>query len=868
MLAGALLALSVATAPPGLTVSCADATCPAWTAEAVREMQVALAALPEPLRSPPGGLHFTARSRPRPLGMGDGNDDAPTWVDGSFQLYGFLDAPNEPERWREEGLSHDEREKLWWRRALVHAVMKKQDDVQRWSDRTAWRRMSGWSRGVTGDSAANTYAGGYSRTLGMQSAQLDFVTFAEEQFVPVESIRPDLVRADDRASCQRPSKARAFHTLLFDTGFTPEPWTRPSCPSFEGWAALDRLTSVELLLVASSGKRPESLFGHLLLRPVHRESEFVQGPSFESAIQIAAITDGPSAGPIYLWRGLTGGYQTAVLTLSWRDFEREVLNDEQRMVRRFELTLSARERERLMERVFELERRGYFTYWFLTSNCATQAAELIESALDEDTVVRIPGTLLASPSSALDGLDAAEVRDGQTTRKLLRPLHADFEPSSVIADRAEAQRRELEQELGHVDFTHVRSDDPAARREAWTRIARHLPESDAERAALSEWWLATARVERFRVDIARHDLRKLRLATLLPGGKRISADDQVRARQELFARESRLAFEAMELDRADAIAQRNEHAPRRALTDGEREVEAHALAEIDAFDQVTRLHGEIVDRDQPNRSPAELLAREHASLVRAREEWSERALQGSGTWRTAVGLGFSGSPSLRIESSGMRELLGDQRVRGLQASTELHVLDGELTLVREGDAPHVQRSAFTLFGWRSLGQISPALRTSTLEWFGYGVHATYDFLDSRAFEHRSRIDAEVYLLLDASPTYERLLALGLGARAQLGFNGLRALDPAAGPRALITQRVPLGGHSANAFRLDAAYVPTFHKGPGLAHDAELSAQLDLRARLFGVTALLRPEVLANVNVATGERRIELALMFEPLPGED
>ncbi|MFL5318286.1 MAG: DUF4105 domain-containing protein, partial [Myxococcaceae bacterium] len=756
----------------GVSVSCAMEPCPPWTASALEDFKEAFNRLPPKLRAPPGGLKILVHRNERELGLGDGTRHAPEWTSDTFHVYGFSPSTERRASWRLESLSEDARVHLWRQRAFVHAVMKRWDDAKHFSERPLWRRLSGWSWGVQGDRPANIFPGAYSRARGMASAQLDLLTFAEEFFAPVPD---DALAIDEQVRCQELSKSRALHTLLYEAKLVDAPYERAACPAFDGWAAIDRLDSIEVLLVASSGKRPESLFGHLLMRPVHREGATVQGQSFESAIQIAAITDGEAAGPIYVYRGIFGGYRTAIFTLSLRDLEREVLDGEQRTIRRFKLQLSPLEQERLMERVFELERRGYYDYRFFTSNCATQIAELVQSAVDEDTTITMPGVLLASPGTALDAFASVQREGHDGKRALITRVNGDLEPSSVIADRAEAERFELEQQLrtdSHVEtlFEQAHSAKLSERLGALRELAA-LPVD--QKSVLYRWWLDTVRVERFRVDRARTALRKLELATLLPNGSPESTDSVVAERQALFERESRLDENLMELDRADAAREWWSKAPRRPFTEAEQLQKAELEAQVSAFDDVTRLQGEVIDRSLSDVSPKTVLREESARLETSQQSWAERATLHSGTWRNAFGVTFAGDvPLVRLQSAGMRELLGDQRVRGLAAGTELHVLDADATFAPTLGWPELRESHFTLFGWRSLGRKQPSLRDGLYEWFGYGFQASTDYWNQRALPNRTRIDVESFALLDADATFERHLAIGLGARGELDWADL------------------------------------------------------------------------------------------------
>lgn len=862
------LALLLAAAPleadafrqrTGISVAC-YAECPPWAPAALADFEAALAALPEKVRRPEG-LRIVLRTWDMPFGMGDGSVRRPEWAGNDFFVYGVAPTVERRARLRLSHLTAEEQRSLWHRRALVHALVKRADDAQGFSKTRRWQRLSGWNRSI------NVFEGAYSRLRGMASAQLDLVTFAEEHFVPVPG-----VEVDDSVACHELSKSRVLHELIVGT-----PYVRPPCPRFEGWAALDRLESIEVLLVASSGRRPESLFGHLLLRPTHRASQFVAGPTFQSAVQIAAITDGSQGGPSYLVNGVFGGFRTAVFTLSWRDLEREVLEDEQRLIRRFRLSLSAAENEQVMERIWDLERRGYFTYKFFTENCATTLVQLIESALDEETELELPGSLIAAPSSALDGLArVSRVRDGRRV-SLLQRFGADLEPSGLVAERGLAMRLDAQQrwlfsrepfERAALQrlFDRLGDEDRA---EAYRELSTFVPRSDAERRAQFDFWLGAVRVERFGVDRARKALMQLSIDSLLKRPEPASPDAQLSERQRMFERETELAKHHSELDRSEAAREIIARLPHRPLTDSELEEQRTHLATISLFATVTSLHGDVIERDHSIGTVQDALRTEETQLLSREREWEPSALLSSGAWRLGAGGSFDlRRGGLRVHSAALSERLGDQRVRGFQPSTELHFLDADTTFVMgDGVLPSVSRSDFVLFGWRSLGRSPAPLRRSIRESFGYGFSFATDRRDHRVLTDRARLDGEVLAVVDEAVTFARHVALGLGPRIA-GAYGPAGFGFVGGPRAVLLSRFPLFGHGANALRVESSFAPVWLAGAqrGFQFEASAAAEFDLRLVVAGGVVLVRPRLSFEME---GPARVGVgSVVIEPVEWVD
>ncbi len=199
---------------------------------------------------------------------------------------------------RDEALAPAARAELWRARAVVHALLSAWDDERHWSQTPEWRRANGWvlpfERPLSfSEHPVNQARTAFARPRGRVSAKLDLLTFAESALVPVNALP-----TDDLVRCQEFTRSRALGQ------FIGVPFSPGECPAFDAWTRPDELEQIEVLFVQASGRAPESLFGHLLVRPVWRSS---LGPSFDTAVQFAAITL-PTLGPAHLARGMFGGY--------------------------------------------------------------------------------------------------------------------------------------------------------------------------------------------------------------------------------------------------------------------------------------------------------------------------------------------------------------------------------------------------------------------------------------------------------------------------------------------------------------------------------------------------------------------------------
>ena len=150
-----------------------------WSARDVAAFAAGAASMPDALLDRLDAPIRMRRVRQACLsGIGRATQRCPTYDrDGAFLIFDMPPLQGEGRVQRLQLLTVAEREELQRRRAVVHAVMLANDRVERWSKQPAWRRINGWRASAQ---PFNRDIWGYSRYLGYRSAQLDFVTFAEE----------------------------------------------------------------------------------------------------------------------------------------------------------------------------------------------------------------------------------------------------------------------------------------------------------------------------------------------------------------------------------------------------------------------------------------------------------------------------------------------------------------------------------------------------------------------------------------------------------------------------------------------------------------------------------------------------------------
>ncbi|MDP3233895.1 MAG: DUF4105 domain-containing protein [Myxococcales bacterium] len=738
-----------------------------WTPEVLEDLSLGLDALPPRARAFPGGpLEVELHDEARAFGIGEAGT--------RLHLFEYRDDDDPRAMAQLSRLSVEQRRRLWRRRAVVHAIIRRWDSRLHWSDRPAWRRIAGWRD----DEPFVQYAWAFSRREGQRSAALDLATFAEEALVPAESMDPHAVPPDARVRCRELTKSRQLDAFLraLDDSWTPG----SSCPAFQRWATSSPVRGFELVFAAPSSVASQALFGHLLLRIV-REGEDA-APGGGQVLQLAALVSPLEPRTSYVWKGLGlgDGFRGVFTLTTVSDVRAEALDLQQRSLRRFALELTPDQRERLLARIWELERIGYVDYRFFTANCSTMVRFLLEPVLD-DAAPGPPSTPWEAPGQVLDSL-----------APLLRAMPAD-PASGEVARLAEAT---LEAELSRPGVKAALgarwpvvaglAGDAKERVAAWAALETPLsPELEGWRARVA---LAGLRRERFGFDVATAERLRAEKQTILPGWKGPSTDELVASRQRRFEQApSRRANAAWELAELLALDELLRTAPRREPDESEKHIIATAREAQRTFDAVANVVASLPE-DALRRAQAD----EKEQLAHVQSETLARSVPegGLGHASLAVGALSTGVPMLQVRVAALAEEQGDQRLGGFGSQVGVRALDATADLVAS-QGPSIARAGVTLLGVRVLSTARA----------GWGASLDYGYAQ-RA--HEATVGGEGVVAVVRDERLTNFLLVAGGVRV-----GSRDAAFLIAPKVELGARVQLPGSFANAVRLEAGWTPRF-----------------------------------------------------------
>ncbi len=832
----------------------------AWTEADLASIRRGAEAVPEAIRRAVGPIRFERIDRECPFATGAYSATCPSFAPddpGTFYIYNAPPIQGVGPVRRLSVLNASERRDILVRRAVVHAFFARLDRRLRWSGSSEWRRLNKW-RG--GERPFNRNPRGFSRYLGMRSAHLDLVTFLEEYLVrPEKVLRAS--EADDAAErlaefdeamavqCQHFSKSRFVAAKLTEVA---DGWRLPEdldefptgCEAFDRWARLEHLAGIDVVFAAAMADRPQSLWGHLLVHIRHENTS----EGFESVYQFGAVTDTDIAPFAYLTRGLTGGFYSVFDPNNFRTVDRVILQYEQRSLRRYRLNLTRAQTLRLLQRIWEVERRHRLPYWFFDENCASLLAELVRSAL-VGVEIPAPNELVVAPTDVLDLLAGVDNGDRGA---LLEKRPGDAFSNRAFADWATERRDQALEQMLAAGSTRTANGDreemkavvkrlesrrPEVRSAAYERMATllvdtlegGLPHEEVKRLrrrALAVVYYSV-RIERYYVETHLYRAREI-LAEARLDPPDYTADELLERRRALYRHEDFARRRRKRIRREQRKLLDFDEAERRPLSEEERAVLQRERRARRAYRAAIRAKRRLQERLSPEVDPVRFVEREDERLRRERARHDARSLGASGKGRLAVGGSSAdgrrgGAWWLGLEAAFLHERFGSQRRRGFRPDIETEVFGLELQApVAEGPFDDLDFEA-VLLRYLTVEQLLPPARENLFDLFGYGFDLRAGHDGNRNVDASLQGAAGLLYPLGSSKEFANHLVVGLFPVARWLTTGARDLV-LSGVWAKVHARAHLYGDFANSLRLDLGAIP-FWKMPGAQIRYEVRAEV-------------------------------------------
>lgn len=728
-----------------------------WDIADLRSLRQGAEALPiSAWRSIDGPLTIEYIQRLCLFGMGRYNAQCPTFADGGQRFFIYDSPPIFGEGAVEtlEILTVEEQRDLQVRRAIVHLAMVRLDRAFGWSQNLDWRAINGWPR--RRGSPLNQDPWGYSRFLGMRSAHLDLVTFAEEFFVRPEDLLLEAAEESEFArerlqeldpdltvTCQQFTKVRILGDRIRELDSQWEDPRRslphlqdgePLCPAFQRWARPDLVDGFDIFLAAPTADQPESLYGHLLLHVRYRSDGRVRGEGFEPVYQFGAVTDTDVAPVDYFTRGLLGGFPTILELNSFRGVDRIFLQYQQRSLRRFSLQLTPEQSRHFLERIWEGERRIRYPYVFFPHNCASFLVDLLAPAVDPGLAQQ--QRRIVMPTDVLDML--ADFENGEEGPLLVKRPDT-LRSNREIADESVLRRRAIATSIANqVDDSQLvsalrsiaRDLDSSDTNLRYQALERSLQVFDAlltDHPHLSEeavdFLYESVLVERYFMQMA-HFARRAVYARSAIEGREQTIEEQLDFRRQLYRHEdieARLqAYNEFAAEtEASIVAGRD-----REFTDQERAILDYEHLARQTYLTALQVQSELIDRHLPDWNGVEYLEARANAYAEEMRRIEAQSLGPSGRNRLVLGAGFDpqlASPTLEFSFSTMEDRLGELRSRGYRGSLESRVLSVDATIPFEPNALHNLQLDVVLFRYQSLERTYGPMRRGIMDSLGWSL---------------------------------------------------------------------------------------------------------------------------------------------------
>jgi hypothetical protein len=301
-----------------------------------------------------------------------------------------------------------------------------------------WEMFSGWShRPLSSPERSNHNPEGFAGDPPATPAN-EFAAFAAECFLPI-AYRDPMHRLEYRF----PDRYRWFRSVFGEpTRRIPEALHTSSLFTArpDNWIDSEQVQQVELVITTPTNSAPESLAGHLLLLV----KQFGDHPDGSDSLVLGFVgvtsldTGNGVDGLTYVWRGLTGHYESAIQEERFEHVVARARVLEDRDVYRYVLNLSDDETARLIERLWTMRHSFTYSYRFFGMNCASMLLDALNFAFGPDNVIDLDVPAIA-PLHVV-----AALNDAGRLGPPVQPTHRSIRSTAL---RADSEMQELQERI-------------------------------------------------------------------------------------------------------------------------------------------------------------------------------------------------------------------------------------------------------------------------------------------------------------------------------------------------------------------------------------------------------------------------------------
>lgn len=176
---------------------------------------------------------------------------------------------------------------------------------------------------------------------------------------------------DIKTICKFPMRSKYFSRKL------KRPISLAKCKDFIEWKILLDFSHIKFVYASSFPNNPASMFGHTFI-VLSKNNEKMNLDSI--AISYMARAEQQDAGPIYMYKGLTGGYRGYYEISRFYDVLKLYQKQEDRNLWYFDLDVSKEQKENLISLLWEAKSSLYKPYLFFDKNCSYELLSLLYAA--------------------------------------------------------------------------------------------------------------------------------------------------------------------------------------------------------------------------------------------------------------------------------------------------------------------------------------------------------------------------------------------------------------------------------------------------------------------------------------------------------